>query len=396
MGLTSLVKPHALFLATAFALFFLVSSGWRVMAPRIRMANASTFLTTTLVVKLLGGLLLAGPSGLTLFGGYGTVTRLLGRFLGLITQAPAAGNVAELEEASAEATMSLVELTVQQFGLHTLAVGFLLAPALYVFFASRFRVSSSIAELALITLGVMMVVISIFGAYVTAGGDDHTDRILLRYYEFLIPVVYLGSFEVLRQHHPKGPIKFIVFGVLLTSFIVIAANGMEAIDLKIADSSYLLGIFGNLDQLWLFSAAVIIAFLFILGGPEKLAQYTAVTVSIATILTGYSVQQNQLDINSTPIGSDIAGQYVRDYLPDVPGDEILVVGSSKTLVEASIFWMDRAGVDYQLYEAGSLLPLSEIPEGKSVVVQILDVSLKDRGSVIGSGEGWSVVRYAND
>ena len=390
MGLTALVKPHALFLAVAFALFLLVSSDWRVIGLRIRIANTGTFLTTTLLVKLLGGLLLAGPNGLTLFGGYGTLSGLFGRLLRLITQGSTATSESEFIENGNVAALSLVELTIQQFGLHSMAVGFLLAPALYVFFASKFAVSSSVAELALITLGVMMVVISIFGAYVTVGGDDHTDRILLRYYEFLVPIVYVGAYEVLRQKHPKGTIKFIVFGILLTSFIIIAANGMQAIDLKIADSSYLLGVFGNFDQLWFFSAAVIVAFLFILAGPAKLYQYTAATVSIATLLTGYSVQQNQLDINSTLIGSDIAGQYVRDNLPNVPGSEILVVGSSKTLVEASIFWMDRPGVTFQLYEAGSQLPYSEIPEGKSIVVQMLGVKLVEDDAPSVEGEDWQI------
>jgi hypothetical protein len=97
------------------------------------------------------------------------------------------------------------------------------------------------------------------------------------------------------------------------------------------------------------------------------------------LFAGFSAQQNQLDINSQPIGSDFAGQYVRDELPDVPGQEIYVVGSDKQLVEASIFWMDRPGVEFELYNAGSVLPDSEIPEGKSVIVQILGVQLETVG-----------------
>jgi hypothetical protein len=117
--------------------------------------------------------------------------------------------------------------------------------------------------------------------------------------------------------------------------------------------------------------------LFILGAPVKLAQYTAATVSLATLFAGFSAQQNQLDINSQPIGSDFAGQYVRDELPSIPGEEIYVVGSDKQLVEASIFWMDRPGVEFELYNSGGLLPSSEIPSGKSVIVQILGVRLSE-------------------
>jgi hypothetical protein len=223
----------------------------------------------------------------------------------------------------------------------------------------------------------MMIVISAFGAYVTLTGDDHTDRILLRYYEFLIPVVYLGAYQVLKQKHPEGILKYVFFGVFLLSAILISANGIVAIEPKLSDSSYLIGIFDNLDMRWLYSAALIAVFLFILGAPTKLAQYSATTIALATIFAGISAQQNQLDINSQQIGPDFAGQYVRDELPDVPGEEIYVVGSDKQLVEASIFWMDRPGVEFELYNAGSVLPDSEIPEDKSVIVQVLGVQIEN-------------------
>ena len=379
MALTSLVKPHALFLTLGFAIFFLFASKWRTKKFTDRLIAAATFLGTTIAAKLLGGLILAGSNGVTLFGGYGSVESLFARFFSLIglsgDDTPTSGS--DGESISTQSTASFLELTVQQFGLHFLAMGFLLAPAWYVFFATKFSVNSSMAELALFSLGTMMIVISVFGAYVTTTGDDHTDRVLLRYYEFLIPIVYLGAYQVLKQKHPEGILKYVFFGIFLLSAVLISANGIAGTEPKLSDSSYLLGIFDNLDMRWLYSAALVAAFLFILGAPVKLAQYTAATVSLATLFAGFSAQQNQLDINSQPIGSDFAGQYVRDELPDVPGEEIYVFGSDKQLVEASIFWMDRPGVEFGLYNAGSILPDSEIPEGKSVIVQILGVQLSD-------------------
>jgi hypothetical protein len=377
MALTTLVKPHALFLTVGFALFFLFASKWRTERLTDRLLAPLVFLGTTVVAKLVGGLLLAGPNGVTLFGGYGSVETLFARFLSLIGLSgsePSTGG-SEGESIAAQPTASFLELTIQQFGLHFLAMGFLLAPAWYVFFSTKFSVKSSMAELALFSLGTMMIVISAFGAYVTTTGDDHTDRVLLRYYEFLIPIVYLGAYQVLKQKHPEGILKYVFFGIFLLSAVLISANGIAGTEPKLSDSSYLLGIFDNLDMRWLYSAALVTAFLFILGTPAKLAQYTAATVSLATLFAGFSAQQNQLDTNSQPIGSDFAGQYVRDELADVPGDKIFVVGSDKQLVEASIFWMDRPGVEFELYNAGSVLPDDEIPKGKSVIVQILGVQL---------------------
>ena len=392
MALTSLVKPHALFLTVGFALFFLFASKWITERFAHRLLAAGTFLGTTIAVKLLGGFILAGPNGVTLLGGYGSIELLFARFLSLIGLSGSETSTGESsgESIASRPTASFLELTTQQFGLHFLAMGFLLAPAWYVFFSTKFSVKSSMAELALFSLGTMMLVISAFGAYVTTTGDDHTDRVLLRYYEFLIPIVYLGAYQVLRQKHPEGILKYVFFGIFLLSAVLISANGIAGTDPKLSDSSYLLGIFDNLDMRWLYSAALVAAFLFILGAPAKLAQYTAATVSLATLFAGFSSQQNQLDINSQPIGSDYAGQYVRDQLPEVPGDEIYVVGSDKQLVEASIFWMDRPGVEFQLYNEGSILPEYEIPEDKSVIVQILGVRIQNTDQDDFVGGDWIV------
>ena len=389
LALTSLVKPHALFLLLGFALFYLFGSKWRTFGLATRLLAAASYIVSTIALKLVGGYIFAGTAGLTLFGGYGSLTGLFGRFLQLAgisdsSEGTVSGDsgspsteITTYERASDNA--GLFELFFQQFGLHFLTVGFLLAPVWYVFFSTKFSIKSSLAELSLLSIGTMIFVISAFGAYVTITGDDHTDRILLRYYEFLIPVVYLGAYQVLKQKHPEGILKYVFFGVFLLSAILISANGIANIDPKLSDSSYLIGIFDNLDMRWLYTAALIAVFLFILGEPTKLAQYSATTIALATVFAGISAQQNQLDINSQEIGSDFAGLYVRDELKDVAGDEILVVGSDKQLVEASIFWMDRPGVDFELYRAGSVLPDSEIPEDKTVVVQILGVQLQNVG-----------------
>ena len=380
MALTSLVKPHALFLTFGFALFFLFASKWRTEKFTDRILAAGTFLVTTITLKLLGGFILAGPNGVTLFGGYGSVESLFQRFFSLIglsgREASTGGSGGE--SIGDQPNASFLELTFQQFGLHFLAMGFLLAPAWYVFFSTKFSVKSSMAELALFSLGTMMIAISAFGAFVTTTGDDHTDRVLLRYYEFLIPIVYLGAYQILKQKHPEGILKYIFFGVFLLSVVLISANGIAGTEPKLSDSSYLLGIFDNLDMRWLYSAALIATFMFILGAPVKLAQYTASAISLATLFAGFSAQQNQLDINGKPIGSDFAGQYVRDEFPNILGEQIYVVGSDKQLVEASIFWMDKPGVEFELYNSGSILPESELPEGKSVIVQILGVTVEKR------------------
>lgn len=380
LGLTSLIKPHALFLSLGFVLFFVLSSKWRIESFINRLIVSAVFVIVSIGTKLLFGFLFAGPNGLTLFGGYGSLEALFERFLN-VTGLAGANTSSQSEVTSGspgEADMpGFAELVLQQFGLHFTAIGFLLAPAWYVFFATKFSAKSALAELSLFLLGTMMLVSSAFGALVTVAGDDHTDRILLRYYEFLIPLVYLGVYQVLKVRQPDGVAKYVFFGVFSVSTIAIAANGAIGVDLILADSSYFLGIFSNDDIRWLYAMAMLVVFFMILGSPDKLAVYVALVISLATLFVGFSSQQTQLERNSFPIGSDFAGKYVRDELGDIPGDEIFIVGSDKQLVQASIFWMDRPGIDFELFTPGSVLPETLIPEGKTVIVQILGVRLEN-------------------
>lgn len=160
----------------------------------------------------------------------------------------------------------------------------------------------------------------------------------------------MGAFQVTKQKRPEGIQPFAFIGVFLMTEIVIAADGIFDTRKILSDSSYLLEIFENLDLRWLYSTSLIEVFLFILGSPVRLPQYTAVTISMATLFAGFSSQQKHLDISSEPIGPDFAGQYLRDEFPDIPGNAIYPVGSDKQLVEASIFWMDRPGLEFGLYQ----------------------------------------------
>lgn len=89
---------------------------------------------------------------------------------------------------------------------------------------------------------------SLFGLHGTVTGNDHTDRVLLRYYEFLITVSYLGAYQIFRQKYPEGILKYIFFGVLLLNAVLISAKAIVGTKPQLSDSPYLLGIFDNLDM----------------------------------------------------------------------------------------------------------------------------------------------------
>lgn len=90
-----------------------------------------------------------------------------------------------------------------------------------------------------------MIVISAFGTHLQTKGVDHTDRVLMRCYEFLIPIVGLGAHQVLKQERPDGILNYLFLGVFLLSAVLTSANEIAGTEPELSDSSYLLAIFGN-------------------------------------------------------------------------------------------------------------------------------------------------------
>jgi hypothetical protein len=59
---------------------------------------------------------------------------------------------------------------------------------------------------------------------------------------------------------------------------------------------------------------------------------------------------------------DSAGIFARDYLAQVPSEEIFFLGTNKQLTEASIFWLDKPNMRKELVNQGTLVEDSLIPD----------------------------------
>lgn len=91
---------------------------------------------------------------------------------------------------------------------------------------------------------------------------------------------------------------------------------------------------------------------------------------MTTLFAGFSSQQGQLNINAEPIGPDVAGQYLRDKFPNIPGNKICVVAPGKQLVEATIFWMGRPGLSLGFTKRVSLYQILKYTTAGLFFVQV--------------------------
>ena len=379
MSLASIVKPHALF---ALPLFGAILFGSKLRNWSRGLLEAVGYVALTIILKLAFGFLLAGTAGLTLLanyqGGFNSIISDLFGFLGGAEESP--GTVAPAEASGiANETIETIPFLLTQAGQFLLAVLAIAGVPMIISLANLRRDRSILIWLGPALIGYYIVLISAFALYVSQSGDDHSDRILLRYFEFLFPLVIIAALYALVRDD-RGNVYRYPFVMVATAGSLIALGlGFSWVDILMADSSYLVGIFKSADASWLIGlGSVALATIW-------LAQYKyrVAIASVAILLTsagaGISAHSYQNQINSTMVASDYAGDYVRENYPDVPGSRFLVLGANKQLTQAGIFRMEKRDVEYRLFRPGSVLPESEIGEDL-IVVTIGDIFLDSEAS----------------
>ena len=397
LGLAALVKPHAIFMLPAFTIFALMvsyklASGSWVAGFR----SAGSAILGFSMAKFGLGFLFAGIEGLKLFGGYSSPVDALTQVVQ--NEAP---TVSQEEGSSATGLELLLSVTFGHLVLHLAAVlliaGLPLLLSLRVLWSVVGKpepigpVSSLFILVGLITFS-MIAVVAVFEAYVTVGGDDHSDRLIMRYYEFLIP-------------------QFIVMGLLLPRFtdsklvwrtfqgsIVVAASLFFSIfypanfNQQYADSSTLPGLAASGGLFIALAVAVSAAILYWIFTPEEgnliMGRFIIPLFLVAALLLS---QNNLIAINGTKAYFDEAGWKSRELLDGVPGDRIFVIGQTRTEVFTVKFWIDEPNIRDLLVIEGSNVPLDMLPDS-DYAVTLRNINVDFPHEVLAEGEGFKVVK----
>ena len=181
LGLSALIKPHALFLLPAIVGYVLYVSRkkegkWALQAFR----NASVLVVLTFLTKLLIGYLLAGKAGLTLFGTTYT-------------------SIASSTASRSQHYLELLALSTQIIGGHALAICLMFGLAVAVVVNASWKSVFSKADtqpdqkLSVYALAVFVNLILVVGLFTASvanvGPYESTARLHMRYYNFALPLL---------------------------------------------------------------------------------------------------------------------------------------------------------------------------------------------------------------
>jgi hypothetical protein len=382
IGIASLVKPHAWLSAIAVGITFLVVGlGNHALRHKRLLIIFVGFVVGAALSRLLVGLLVAGPKALGFFGQYfgaGTVQEVVEGATSLGTE-------------SADSNfpiLGVIELFGPQFLIHLQVICALMA----IFFVStiagvieiiktrRLTETTSFALFSLIWLISLMVEIVIFTGWVTGTGDDHTTRVLLRYYEFLFVILPLAGLSVLYERYASKLHMVTRWGLAISMAVMITppfTGSFGSLTIQIADAPTLAGLVVNNE---VFNGVAILGFLALLvfaTFPRYVFWISCLLLPISFAGTGFQIQQQYQGFRGSLSAADYAGQYLRQNFNEDEINSTLVVSSNRFDATNVAIWADSPLLSYELYSSGSQLPLSLLTKSGKILLTTNDITILD-------------------
>ena len=419
LALLSLVKPHALLLIPGIGTY-LIFTQWGDRAGRwVKLIKeGGSFLLSTAVVKFGLGLIFAGPAGLTLFGS--SYSGTLNNTLNGGTPAPVAAPAPGVLDRSFGASLGFI---FSQIGVQTLAVVFL--GALPIAAAIRYLVrNKSVLEknkpladfsfLILNTLVWMIVLIAIFSNMTRLAGEDTANRIMLRYFEFLIPLLLITLVATAEKGlNVKPVVRWLSAGV--TGVLTIVASvyltqpdtttGAQRYHIQFVDSPMLKVLLdtsspdGTGKQIYWMAIVVavttVIALLMWASNPKWGAvTWVALFTPVLLVLTNSAMISNYAWRSNYTMASDTAGEFVRDSIPSAELKNLVIVAPSNTNKSELVakFHINNADVQTATVPEGAPYKLDDSNTSIKWVLALGNVELQNAGWTVAQANGVQLLR----
>jgi len=307
----------------------------------------------------------------------------------------AASNLTVAAEASSE---NLVQLFLAQLGGHYLGLFALVGVALPGLVAILVRrASNSLNDLTwLVSLSTVFFVpaFALFSAFAIRSGDPLQDRLVMRYYEFLVPLALIAAiagWKYLGEISAKVRVPVVL--ATATGMFVVGIVGVGSYLPLIWDGSVLQGFASQRWLIGLISISCAVILLLNLGKKPMLFKTLFAIVMPFSIVVSSFIATDSLRANAlTPVAFDFAGQHARDQLSTAEQDNLVVVGQTRNELEAAKFWIDNPRVDQFVAAAGSTVDLLALPADTKFVITMNEIQVAGNVSVAFSGQGWQLYK----
>ena len=395
IGVASLVKPHAWLSAIAVGITLLVVGLFnKEIGFRKTFLSGVGLVLGAVLARVALGLLVAGPKALSFFGAYLRPSTIETVIEGTSEAGQTTGEILTPID-------GVVALFAPQLNVHVLTITALMALAVVGLIAGiievlrekRLSPASGFALFGFIWLVSMTIEIVMFTGWVTGTGDDHTTRVLIRYYDFLFVIVPLAGLSALAARFGERVNVFVRWATagLFAALITPAFTGFfGTLTIQIADAPTLAGLVVNTN---VFNAAALLGFsslLLFAAFPRWSPWAFAVLLPVTMIGTGWQIQDQYQGFRGSLNAADVVGQQIaRDFTTEELS-KTWVIGTSRFEATNVAIWADNEDLTFELFGPGSQLDASMAPEGTKKIVVAGDLQVIEGASLEISGEGYAI------
>jgi phosphoglycerol transferase len=391
-GLTSLVKPHALFLLPALAMFFVGSQ----LQERGRFSRKSlqvclVFLIVAIATKLLIGFVFAGHAGVTFFGTYykaNTPAQGLDYYISLARLA--SGNI----------TGHLLGLLV----LFPVPIAQILSSSGLLF--QRKQPRDFISQIILYTLSIFLVMLPIVALF-TVHADIPT-RLHMRYYSFAFPLLLLiGAAQISSKSMPIS-FKWRAVIALPVGIAIIYAIGSQLgpYTPNFVDSPELRGLLINPNVFYIVSAmSLVVIALWVYATKLGARFYIWILMPLVVGLSSFYIDR-EIAIAKMPDSFVDAAVFTRQYLSNEALAKLHIVGAgpgADTKLFKTAFYLEREVLmrnqtliwwpsSIETMTKGGTYDVSKIPPGKEWILLIGDLVCSENNFFQIAMNGFTLVR----
>ena len=396
IGIASLIKPHAWLSAIAVGITLVVIGlTQKHVGFKVTLFSGLALVGGAVVARIVVGLAVGGTKALGLFGSYFTADTVQ-----QVTSGPGSvpidGNVVGTTPFTAA-----VALFGPQLSTHMMTVSALMGIALIGLIVAlvdlvRTRELNQVNAFGLFTfiwLFSLMIEIVIFTGWITGGGDDHTTRVLLRYYDFLFLIVPLAGLSVFVANLQERVNVFIRWGIAIAvaALITPAFSGFfGTLTIQIADAPNLAGLVVNQD---VFNGAALVVFsaVALFATFPRFTAWAFIAVLPFTLVgTGWQIQDQYQGFRAELSASDKAGQYINANFTQEEIDRGIILATSRFDATNVAIWADSAKVTYEIYGPGSQYDVAMAQSDTSFIVTSGELAVV--GNYVSSiqGDGYTI------
>jgi phosphoglycerol transferase len=397
LGIAALTKPHALFFGAVIGAYaiYLSKTQNKLSIPKAVSRTAAAAIGS-IVSKFTLGLVFAGTNGLTLFGSSYTGT------LSLPQNSPEQNfNPTQ----SQQGLQQLFEVLGGQIWGHVMALCFLFAAPIAIgiqtlrLHKSDYE-SDSRKKLALISLASAatgIVTISLFSALVTVNGSDHSTRIMLRYYDYITPLMYillaLGAMSVVQMKTPLK-IKVALIAPVMVSFVAVILN-FGSFKLAFYDGTTLTFAKESVIISWVLVALTSLSVFGAIFSKQVITKVASIGLLLALTLTSSVAGASALEPLKNPDRFDYAAEFAKSYLSEDELAQLTVISHEDYALARSLLLLDNSSVDYRVIQRGETFGAKYLSPDKEWVLLIGNTFIDQQGCLRQQGNGYVLVKLCS-